>query len=140
MKETKEKRMMNNMLYYNKFNEVKTASKFVKIMNSDEDITLVVENKNEFAMILKPKSWRFDDCYSVSMVARDKNNANKGLTMIHKSVLTTDEITELHCEKSGADFKNMFNKNIKELFKCNVYEIDKPMNIIMINNLENEDY
>ena len=131
---------MNNMLYYNKFNEVKTASKFVKIMNSDEDITLVVENKNEFAMILKPKSWRFDDCYSVSMVARDKNNANKGLTMIHKSVLTTDEITELHCEKSGADFKNMFNKNIKELFKCNVYEIDKPMNIIMINNLENEDY
>jgi len=140
MKEIKEKRMMNNMLYYNKFNEVKTASKFVKIMNSDEDITLVVENKNEFAMILKPKSWRFDDCYSVSMVARDKNNANKGLTMIHKSVLTTDEITELHCEKSGADFKNMFNKNIKELFKCNVYEIDKPMNIIMINNLENEDY
>jgi len=34
----------------------------------------------------------------------------------------------------------MFNKNIKELFKCNVYEIDKPMNIIMINNMENEDY
>ena len=129
------------MLYYTKFNEIKSVSKFVKIMKSDEDITLAVETKDEmFAMILKPKSWRFDDCYSVSMVARDKNNANKGLTMIHKSVLTTDEITELHCEKSGADFKNMFNKNIKELFKCNVYEIDKPMNIIIVNNLENEDY
>jgi len=129
------------MLYYTKFNEIKTASKFVKIMKSNLDITLAVETKDGmFAMILKPKSWRFDDCYSVSMVAKDKSNANKGLTMIHKSVLTTDEITELHCEKSGADFKNMFNKNIKELFKCNVYEIDEVMNIIMINNLENEDY
>jgi len=32
----------------------------------------------------------------------------------------------------------MFNKNIKELFKCNVYEIDKPMNIIILGNDENE--
>ena len=129
------------MLYYTKFNEIKSVSKFIKIMNSNLDITLAVETKDEmFAMILKPKSWRFDDCYSVCMVAKDKTNANKGLTMIHKSVLTTDEITELHCEKSGTDFKNMFNKNIKELFKCNVYEIDKPMNIIIVNNLENEDY
>jgi len=127
------------MLYYTKFNEIKSVSKFVKIMKSDEDITLAVETKDEmFAMILKPKSWRFDDCYSVSMVARDKNNANKGPTMVHKSVLTTDQITELHCEKIGADFKNIFNKNIKELFKCNVYEIDKPMNIIILGNMENE--
>jgi len=127
------------MLYYTKFNEIKSVSKFVKIMKSDEDITLAVETKDGmFAMILKPKSWRFDDCYSVCMVAKDKTNANKGLTMIHKSVLTTDEITELHCEKISADFKNMFNKNIKELFKCNVYEIDKPMNIIILGNDKNE--
>ena len=73
------------MIYYTKFNEIKTASKFVKIMKSNLDITLAVETKDGmFAMILKPKSWRFDDCYSVSMVAKDKSNANKGLTMIHK--------------------------------------------------------
>jgi len=127
------------MLIYNKYDEVKYVTEFVKIMNSDEDITLVVENKNKFAMILKPKSWRFDDCYSVSMVAKDKNNANKGMHLIPKNLLIRDEITEFHNEKSTADFKNMFNIAIKSLLKCRVYKIDKPIDLIVINNMEFED-
>jgi len=135
----KEKRTMNNMLIYNIYDEVKYVTEFVKIMNSDEDITLVVENKNKFAMILKPKSWRFDDCYSISMVAKDKNNANKGMELISKKFLMTDQITEFHNEKSTADFKNMFNITIKSLLKCRVYKIDKPIDLIVINNMEFED-
>ena len=103
-------------------------------MKSDEDITLAVETKDGmFAMILKPKSWRFDDCYSVCMVTK-----GKGLTMIHKSVLTTDQITELHNEKHTADFKNMFNISIKSQMKCNVYEIDKPINIVILGDFKDE--
>ena len=74
------------------------------------------------------------------MVARDKIRAYKGLTMIHKSVLTTDEITELHCDKIGADDKNMFNKNIKELFKWTAYEIDKLLQKHQVHKKNNQNY
>jgi len=110
-------------------------------MNSKKDITIVAETTDEdgcfLAMILKPISWRFKDCYSVSMVAKDEDNPNKGFKLVNKYCLLSEMMTEFHNTKSTVNFKDLF-LDIKNRYQCNFYIINKPLFICVWDSIKKE--
>lgn len=122
------------MLAFDIKKNIKTFKEFEKIMNCNKKLQMVVlDNDDNFVMILNPKSDRFNDCYSVAMVPVDENTPNKGMILRHVNIVSTDDIIEFHNDKKSANFKGLWEDIIEyEGGICKVFITNHVFDVIKI--------